>query len=48
MVLKNRMSSLKWWKNKIGPLAQMVERLSYIQDVVGSNPTGATKKKQIW
>ncbi len=48
MVLKNRMSSLKWWKNKRDPLAQMVERLSYIQDVVGSNPTGATKKKQIW
>ena len=45
MVLKNRMCSLKWWKNKRDPLAQMVERLSYIQDVVGSNPTGVTKKK---
>lgn len=33
------------WKVRLGvysPLAQSVERLFYMQDVVGSNPTGTT------
>ena len=29
-----------------GPLAQLVERLFYMQDVVGSNPTGTTMSKR--
>ena len=45
-LLRNARSTTRTvWKVRLGvysPLAQSVERLFYMQDVVGSNPTGTT------
>jgi hypothetical protein len=37
---------IRWSKEQIAPIAQLVEQLPLKETVVGSNPSGAKKKKK--